>query len=81
MTVGYGLGIADARPWNVFITTREQGGQPVTFCEPALLMVNPQKHVYAMIIQSIPSGRPDLQNLLEGLEFLAKQGFPIRGSA
>ncbi len=81
MTLGYDVGIDDVRAWNIFLTTREQAGQMVTFCEPALLMVNPQKQIYAMILQSIPSGRPDLQNLLEGLEFLAKQGFPIRGSA
>jgi peroxiredoxin len=81
MAVGFGLSAELIRPWNVFLTTREQDGESQTFCEPALLMVTPQKKVYALLTQSIPSGRPDLGNLLEGLAFLAKQGFPIRGAA
>jgi peroxiredoxin len=81
MAVGFGLSAELIRPWNVFLTTREQDGELQTFCEPALLMVTPQKKVYALLTQSIPSGRPDLGNLLEGLAFLAKQGFPIRGAA
>jgi peroxiredoxin len=81
MNVGFGLSTEGIRPWNVFLTTREQSGQMQTFCEPALLLVNRDKKVFAMLLQNIPAGRPDLDNLLEGLDFLAKQGFPIRGAA
>lgn len=81
MNVGFGLSTEVIRPWNVFLTTREQSGQMQTFCEPAVLLVNRDKKVFAMLLQSIPAGRPDVGNLLDGLEFLAKQGFPIRGAA
>jgi peroxiredoxin len=81
MDVGFGLSTEVIRPWNVFLTTREQSGEIQTFCEPALLLVNRDKKVFAMLLQSIPAGRPDLGNLLDGLNFLAKQGFPIRGAA
>jgi peroxiredoxin len=81
VTMGYGLSIDQARDWDVFLTTREQNGQSITFCEPALFLVTPDKRLYAAIIQSIPCGRPDLSNLIRGLDFLASQNYPIRGAA
>jgi peroxiredoxin len=81
MEVGFGLTAEAIRPWGIFLTRREQEGEIRTFCEPALLMVRPDKTIFAMHIQSLPSGRPDLDDLLHGLVFLAQNGYPIRGSA
>ena len=81
LTIGYGFSLRAAREWGVFVTSRIQEGVEVTFCEPALYLVTPQKTLYAVIIQSLPCGRPDLDNLLDGLDYLQKQGYPVRGSA
>jgi peroxiredoxin len=81
ITVGFGLTLEAARRWNVFITQREQDNRLTTFCEPAVFLVRPDKRLFAMLLQSIPSGRPDLDNLLQGIDYLAEHGYPIRGSA
>ncbi len=81
LPVGFGLTIDAARRWGTFLTTRPEGDQTTTFCEPAIFLVRPDKKIYAAIVQSIPCGRPDLDNLIQGLDFLAKQGFPARGTA
>jgi peroxiredoxin len=81
LPVGYGISAETARQWNVFLTTREQEGRKVTFCEPAVFFVTPSKHIFAIMLQSIPCGRPDLGNLLDGIDYLGKQGYPIRGAA
>jgi peroxiredoxin len=80
LTIGYGLTIEAARRWGIYLTTRPEGEQLMTFCEPAVFLVRPDKKIYALLVQSLPCGRPDLDNLIQGLDFLAKQGFPARGT-
>ena len=80
LTIGYGLTTEAARRWGTYLTTRPEGEQSVTFCEPAIFLVRPNKKIYAVLVQSLPCGRPDLDNLVQGLDFLAKQGFPARGT-
>jgi peroxiredoxin len=79
--VGFGLPLETARAWGLFLTTREQDGRTITFCEPAVAIITPDKRIFALLLQSVPCGRPDLDNLLDGLDFLARQGYPIRGAA
>jgi peroxiredoxin len=80
LVVGYGLDLQAARAWRLFVTSRASGQGTSTFCEPALMLITPDKRVYAMVLQSIPSGRPDLDNFLKGLDFLAEHGYPVRGA-
>jgi peroxiredoxin len=81
LQVGFGLTADVARSWGIFLTTRLDGNQSMTFCEPAMFLVKPDKKIYAVLAQSLPCGRPDLDNLIQGLDFLAKLGYPPRGAA
>jgi peroxiredoxin len=78
--VACGLSLEMARAWRIFVTTRQAETSLVTFNEPALVFVAPDKTIYAMMLQSIPCGRPDLDNLLGGIDFLAEHGYPTRGA-
>lgn len=78
--VAYGLSLETARAWRIFVTTRQSEDSLVTFNEPAIVFVTPGKTIYAMMLQSIPCGRPDLDNLLSGMDFLAEHGYPARGA-
>jgi peroxiredoxin len=79
--VGYGLQISVARQWGLFVSEMARDAIVLQFSEPGLFLVRPDATVYAMMINSVPCGRPDLPSLLKGLDFLAQQGFPIRGAA
>jgi len=51
------------------------------FSEPALFLVNPDGILQIIDISNAPFSRPDLPTLLDGLEFLFVNKYPIRGTA
>jgi peroxiredoxin len=81
LPVGYGLDLDVARQWGLFVTQFNRDGRTVRFTEPGVFLIRPGNEIYAMLLNSLPCGRPDLPSLLEGLDYLAQQGYPARGSA
>jgi peroxiredoxin len=80
LPVGYGLDLDVARRWGLFVTEVTREGCTVRFTEPGVFLIRPDNEIYALLVSSLPCGRPDLPSLLSGLDFLAQQGYPARGS-
>lgn len=81
LPIGYGLDLDVARQWGLFVTEVNRDGRTVRFTEPGVFLIRPGNEIYALLMSSLPCGRPDLPSLLTGLDFLAQQGYPARGSA
>jgi hypothetical protein len=72
--VGYGLSLADARRWGLFLTEgrpRPAGLQePPYCCEPALYLISPEKTVWFSAVQNMAFARPRFSDVIDGFEFL-----------
>lgn len=71
-----------AREWGLFISSKLEGSEePETFSEPGLFLIRPDLTVYFAQVQSAPFTRPDLDQLMEGLDVIKKNDYPPRGTA
>lgn len=71
-----------ARKWGLFISSKREGSdEPETFSEPGLFLIRPDLTVYFAQVQSAPFTRPDLDQLMEGLDIIKKNDYPPRGTA
>lgn len=77
----YGLSIADARKWGLYVSHGIKEEEPEMFSEPGLFLIRPEKTLYAASVQSMPFSRPDLEGLLQGLKFIKQSDYPARGEA
>ena len=89
MRVGYGLSLAVARRWGLFLTEgrpRPKGlSEPPYCCEPALYLVAPDKTLWFSAVQNMAFARPRFADVIDGFEFLFARGYftekecPARG--
>jgi peroxiredoxin len=79
LTVGYGLPIAEARKWGLFISTALTENEPAEFSEPGLFLVEPCGVLYGSIVGSMPFARPAIGDILSALDFIVKVNYPARG--
>ena len=79
LTIGFGLPIAEARKWGLFISTALTENEPAEFSEPGLFLVEPCGILYGSIIGSMPFGRPAISDVLSAVDFIAKVNYPARG--
>lgn len=77
----YGLSIEDARKWGLYISHRIKEEEPEIFSEPGLFLIRPDKTLYAASVQTMPFTRPNLEELLQGLQFIKQDDYPARGEA
>lgn len=75
-----GASMAEARAWGLFASRLTMHGAERFCLEPGLFLLRPANVLYALWLQSLPSARPDLEWLLETIEYLASHGFPLRGA-
>ena len=70
-----------AREWGLYISQKREGSEePDMFSEPGLFVVKPDGTLHFAVVQSAPFTRPDLDDLLAGLEFTMDEGYPTRGT-
>ena len=78
----YDLSEDMAREWGLFISSKREGSEePDTFSEPGLFLIRPDRTVYFVQVQSAPFTRPDLDQLMDGLDIIKKNDYPPRGMA
>lgn len=80
LTVGYDFDIAAMRRWGLYISPAASAGEPPLFGEPALFLVRPDKTLYYAAVNNAPWGRPQLEDVLSGIEFALAKDYPIRGT-
>ncbi|MEP6565223.1 MAG: redoxin domain-containing protein [Mesorhizobium sp.] len=79
LAIGYGLDEASARDWGLFISGKAKDTEPERFAEPGIAIIDPEGHIYALFLQSVPFARPTLDGLLQGLKFVLENNYPTRG--
>lgn len=81
LKLAYGLPIEEARKWGLYVSHAIKEEEPDTFSEPGLFLIKPDKTLYASSIQSMPFTRPNLEELLQGLNYIKQNDYPARGEA
>lgn len=81
---GYGLTLASARTWGLYISTsrgKTSVGieEPALFSEPGVFLVRPDGTLYYGAVQTMPFARPNFNDLLAGLDFAIPNNYPARG--
>lgn len=82
LPVGYDMGLLTAKEWGLFISDKREGSEePELFTEPGLFVVKPDGSLYAEYVQNTPFGRPPLDDIVSGLEFVVAHDYPVRGTS
>lgn len=81
LAIGYGLPIAKAREWGLFISKAIKENESAEFSEPGLFLVKPDGTLYAASINTMPFARPHFDEVLGAIDFVVKNNYPARGEA
>ncbi len=84
LRMGYGLSLAAARTWGLYLSTSRGKTsigleEPALFSEPGVFLVRPDQTLYWLSVQSMPFARPNFGELLQALDFVIKNDYPARG--
>ena len=55
--------------------------EPALFSEPGLFLVDPDGTVFYEAVTSAPWGRPRIEDVLNGIDFVLANDYPARGEA
>ena len=81
LPVGHSLELLDAKSMGLFISDAISDAEPARFSEPGIFVVSADGTLYAQIVQNTPFGRPDMEDLLAGLNYAVKNDYPVRGTS
>lgn len=84
LRIGYGLALADARKWGLYISSSRGKTsigieEPALFSEPGVFLVRPDRTIYYLSVQSMPFVRPNFAEMVQALDFIIKNDYPARG--
>lgn len=84
LPIGYGLPLAAARQWGLFISASRGVSslgieEPALYSEPGLFLIKPDSTLYFSSVQSMPGARPRVEDLLAVIDYTIKGGRPARG--
>ncbi len=84
LRIGYGLPLAKAREWGLYISTgrgKTSIGieEPALFAEPGLFLINSDQTLYYGSVQTMPFVRPHFRELVAALDFAIEKNYPARG--
>lgn len=81
---GCALPLSVARGWGLYISTSRGKTsigieEPALFSEPGLFIVNADRSLYYISVQSMPFVRPSFRELLGAIDFSIEKAYPARG--
>lgn len=77
----YGLSLEEMKSLGLYIShPRSEQETDHPFAEPGLYVINEDGTLQVVDISNNPFVRPDLENLVSGLEWIRKNDYPIRGT-
>lgn len=79
LPLAYGYPVEEARKLGLFISRGLKVHEPELFFEPAVLTVLPDNTLYSIIIQSMPFGRPHIEDMLQSFDYIIQENYPPRG--
>ncbi len=80
LQIGYGISPETMREWGLYISKGELSGEPAIFNEPGLFLVRPDGILFFAGVNNAPYGRPALEELLSGLDYVLNHSYPLRGT-
>jgi peroxiredoxin len=81
LPIAHSLELLNAKSLGLFISDAISDKEPHLFAEPGVFVVRPDGTLYAEFIQNTPFGRPDIGDLVKGLNFVAENDYPTRGTS
>jgi peroxiredoxin len=78
--VAYGLSAAEAARWGLLLSQSIKETEPDVFSEPGLFLVRPDGTLYYAAVNSMPFGRPNLNEFLGSLDYIIENDYPARGT-
>ncbi len=81
LTVGYDISTDVMRDWGLFVSSGIKDEEPDEFGEPGLFLIKPDGSVFFDAINSMPFGRPKLDDMLDAVDFVTENDYPARGEA
>lgn len=81
LPLGYGLQIAQAREWGLYISKAIKSFENDIFCEPGMFVIRPNGKLYLAQVQSHPFSRPNLGQVVKDFEYIIEHNYPHRGEA
>lgn len=72
LTIGYGLDEDTAKKWNLYTSEGKNEESNLSY-EPGTFLINPDNTLNAASKQSMPFGRPEIDNLLKSLDSVSKK--------
>jgi peroxiredoxin len=81
LAVGYGLSEETACAFGLFLSRAIKDDEPALFSEAGLFLIRPDGTVYYAAINSMPLGRPRLDDVIAAIDYAAKADYPARGEA
>jgi peroxiredoxin len=81
---GYGMSLAKAREWGLYISTSRGKTsigieEPALFSEPGLFVVSNDQTLYYGSVQTMPFVRPHFSELVGAIDFAIANDYPARG--
>jgi peroxiredoxin len=80
LQIGYGLTREAMQQWGLYISKGELAEEPPLFNEPGLFLVKPNGILFFAGVNNAPYGRPALDTLLSGLDYVLNHSYPLRGT-
>ncbi|MDU8941888.1 peroxiredoxin-like family protein [Ovoidimarina sediminis] len=85
LPIAYDLPLTAARDdWGLYTSTSRGKTsigieEPDLFIEPALLLVEPDRSLYYLSLQTMPFARPPFEDILGAIDFAIEKNYPARG--
>lgn len=79
LPIGYNLSLEKAVEYGLFISKGISDKEPDHFAEPGLFLIKPDGTLFFSSVQSMPFARPQVGDLLNGIDYIMKEGYPARG--
>ncbi|MBD66619.1 MAG: hypothetical protein CME62_15525 [Halobacteriovoraceae bacterium] len=79
LNIGYDLDEQTMRSWNLYLSNSIKDAEPQVFNEPGLFLIDSDKNLFYVAINSMPFGRPDLEGFHKSLKFIIDEDYPARG--
>lgn len=81
LPVVYDMPIKLGREWGLSVSRAISDAEPELFLEPGLFLIDPKGELYAASVQTMPFARPNFSEVLQAVQYVAKNNYPARGEA
>ena len=80
MRLGYNLSLDAARKLGLYISSATKEVEMPLFTEPGIFLIAPDQTLFATWISSYPLVRPQLDEIIRGIDFIVDNNRPPRGT-